>query len=176
MFDHMSIQTLRSRIISLLASKTGLWLLGIGALLFWVWSDSWCPTLYWTVMAAFEYAVVAYLMRVGAGFGHATYDEFRNNGALRAFYLAVSGLFLLALGFFFISISLKPGSPLYIFTLRRGRGACVVILGSILYGFFAARRNNTPHAYKSPEPTAVGAVRSAVAVHVASRRWLSFFR
>ena len=29
---------------------------------------------------------------------------------------------------------------------------------------------------KSPEPTAFGAVRSAVAVHVASRRWLSFFR
>src|ERR1017187_2781458 len=26
------------------------------------------------------------------------------------------------------------------------------------------------------EPTAVGAVRSAIAVHVASRRWLSFFR
>jgi hypothetical protein len=29
---------------------------------------------------------------------------------------------------------------------------------------------------KSPEPTAVGAVSSAVAVRVASRRWLSFFR
>jgi hypothetical protein len=29
---------------------------------------------------------------------------------------------------------------------------------------------------KSPEPTAVGAVRSAFAVHVASRRWLSFHR
>jgi len=29
---------------------------------------------------------------------------------------------------------------------------------------------------KSPEPTAVGAVSSAVAVHVASRRWLSFLR
>jgi hypothetical protein len=29
---------------------------------------------------------------------------------------------------------------------------------------------------KSPEPTAVGAVRSAIAVHVASRRWLSFLR
>ena len=27
---------------------------------------------------------------------------------------------------------------------------------------------------KSPEPTAVGAVRSAIAVHAASRRWLSF--
>jgi hypothetical protein len=29
---------------------------------------------------------------------------------------------------------------------------------------------------KSPEPTAVGAGSSAVAVHVASRRWLSFLR
>jgi hypothetical protein len=29
---------------------------------------------------------------------------------------------------------------------------------------------------QSPEPTAVGAVSSAIAVHVASRRWLSFFR
>jgi hypothetical protein len=29
---------------------------------------------------------------------------------------------------------------------------------------------------KSPEPTAVGACRSAIAVHVASRRWLSFLR
>ena len=29
---------------------------------------------------------------------------------------------------------------------------------------------------KSPEPTAVGACRSAIAVHVASRRWLSFCR
>jgi hypothetical protein len=29
---------------------------------------------------------------------------------------------------------------------------------------------------KSPEPTAVGASSSAVAVHAARRRWLSFFR
>jgi hypothetical protein len=29
---------------------------------------------------------------------------------------------------------------------------------------------------KSPEPTADGVVSSAIAVHVASRRWLSFFR
>ena len=29
---------------------------------------------------------------------------------------------------------------------------------------------------QSPEPTAVGAVGSAVAVHAASWRWLSFFR
>jgi hypothetical protein len=29
---------------------------------------------------------------------------------------------------------------------------------------------------KSPEPTAVGAASSAIAAHVAGRRWLSFFR
>jgi hypothetical protein len=29
---------------------------------------------------------------------------------------------------------------------------------------------------QSPEPTAVGAVSSALAVHVASRRWLNFVR
>jgi hypothetical protein len=34
----------------------------------------------------------------------------------------------------------------------------------------------TTQPNKSPEPTAVGAGSSAVAVHVASRRWLSFFR
>jgi len=39
---------------------------------------------------------------------------------------------------------------------------------------FLMRRDHTPN--KSPEPTAVGAVSSAVAVHATSRRWLSFFR
>jgi hypothetical protein len=29
---------------------------------------------------------------------------------------------------------------------------------------------------QSPEPTAVGAGSSAIAVHATSRRWLSFFR
>jgi hypothetical protein len=33
-----------------------------------------------------------------------------------------------------------------------------------------------PSPNQSPEPTAVGAVSSAVVVHAASRRWLSFFR
>jgi len=34
----------------------------------------------------------------------------------------------------------------------------------------------TPQPDKSPEPTAVGAVSSAIAVHATSRRWLSFLR
>jgi hypothetical protein len=33
-----------------------------------------------------------------------------------------------------------------------------------------------PWPNKTPEPTAVGVLSSAIAVHVASRRWLSFFR
>ena len=37
-------------------------------------------------------------------------------------------------------------------------------------------KKDDPVANKSPEPTAVGAVSSAVAVPVASRRWFSFFR
>ena len=40
--------------------------------------------------------------------------------------------------------------------------------------YFVFKRYMTPN--KSPEPTAVGAVSSAVAVHAAGRRWLSFFR
>ncbi len=35
---------------------------------------------------------------------------------------------------------------------------------------------STPPPNKSPEPTAVSAGRSAIAVHTASRRWLSFLR
>ena len=44
------------------------------------------------------------------------------------------------------------------------------ICGTLLICYRVTRPN------KSPEPTAVGAVSSAIAVHVASRRWLSFFR
>jgi hypothetical protein len=36
-------------------------------------------------------------------------------------------------------------------------------------------KNEFSHSL-SPEPTAVGAGSSAVAVHIASRRWFSFFR
>jgi hypothetical protein len=46
--------------------------------------------------------------------------------------------------------------------------------GAILLGLDFMEDNQSPN--KSPEPTAVGAGRSAIAVHVASRRWLSFLR
>ena len=68
----------------------------------------------------------------------------------------------------------------------------IIINGLLLFifvtNFLAARARAQQHSSiqaspvvavwsnKSPEPTAVGAVSSAVAVRVASRRWLSFFR
>jgi hypothetical protein len=45
---------------------------------------------------------------------------------------------------------------------------------SFAYWIGICMRDRVPN--KSPEPTAVGAVSSAVAVHAASRRWLSFLR
>ena len=51
---------------------------------------------------------------------------------------------------------------------------------SFVISFFLSRKtwlsSSTMQPNQSPEPTAVGAGRSAVAVHAASRRWLSFFR
>jgi hypothetical protein len=46
--------------------------------------------------------------------------------------------------------------------------------GFSLFHIFMSVHELLPN--KSPEPTAVGAGSSAIAVHAASRRWLSFFR
>jgi hypothetical protein len=45
-----------------------------------------------------------------------------------------------------------------------------------IYVFLVVVKQNNLPPNKSPEPTAVGAGRSAIAVHVARRRWLSFLR
>jgi hypothetical protein len=55
--------------------------------------------------------------------------------------------------------------------LRRNRNVWAAVSSELSHLQLESKMPN-----KSPEPTAVGAVRSAVAVHVASRRWLSFFR
>jgi len=46
----------------------------------------------------------------------------------------------------------------------------------ITFALYKSSREHPNSPNKSPEPTAVGAVSSAVAVPAASRRWLSFFR
>jgi hypothetical protein len=57
--------------------------------------------------------------------------------------------------------------------------ACIAVLLTIglmveYFRLFGMSVYQSPN--KSPEPTAVGAVSSAIAVHVAGRRWLSFLR
>jgi hypothetical protein len=55
--------------------------------------------------------------------------------------------------------------------------ASIVGFGLHIFVLFQVRRRlKKLMPNKSPEPTAVGAGSSAVAVHAASRRWLSFFR
>jgi hypothetical protein len=48
---------------------------------------------------------------------------------------------------------------------------CLLVLRACLVSYDTKMQPN-----KSPEPTAVGAVSSAIAVHATSRRWLSFLR
>ena len=69
-------------------------------------------------------------------------------------------------------MTFRSGSP-----SRSGRvgGSSVTIFRPHLT-FMSPMRQNPESPNNSPEPIAVGAVRSAVAVHVTSRRWLSFFR
>ncbi len=74
----------------------------------------------------------------------------------------------------------SSGEPLFSFCsiwLRRERHPLMSIAAPMIYFRhlrFGQMRVQSPN--KSPEPTAVGAVRSAIAVHVTSRRWLSFQR
>jgi len=66
-------------------------------------------------------------------------------------------------------VSTQPPHGAFLFCVRfRAR------FESFAYWIRICMRDRVPN--KSPEPTAVGAVSSAVAVHVASRRWLSFLR
>jgi hypothetical protein len=63
---------------------------------------------------------------------------------------------------YFVVVGLVAGLPLFIFSV----GICI---------YMKERQLDRP-PNKSPEPTAVGAVSSAVAVYVANRRWLNFLR
>lgn len=117
------------------------WVLGICAFFGFVWIDSVSHEAYWTGWAAIEYAVVAGLICTASGFGRSIYDDGSANGVFSAIRWLVCGLFLLAIGFYFVSICMKPGFPLHLFSLRHGRGAFIAILCSAVYGFFAQRRD-----------------------------------
>jgi len=69
-----------------------------------------------------------------------------------------------------ISHFVSPISPVLLCCPDRRRGRYLAIMAST----FCQAMNDQPD--ESPEPTAFGACRSAVAVHVASRRWLTYLR
>ena len=73
------------------------------------------------------------------------------------------------LGPFFVR---HASSPLW---YREARLVLMTLPGMFWFVWLMRNRLRLP-PNKSPEPTAVGTDSSAVAVHVASRRWLSFFR
>ena len=70
---------------------------------------------------------------------------------------------------------IRPGSsldgPQVLIPLSLFSGHCILFIVLCVPYFDIESWPN-----KSPEPTAVGACSSAIAVHAASRRWLSFFR
>jgi hypothetical protein len=90
---------------------------------------------------AIEYAIVALLMGVAAGYGRMIHDDLHENGVFSAVRYVASGLVLTAFGLALVSISLKPGFPMYLLSVDRGRGSCIVMLCSAVYGYFAQKRD-----------------------------------
>jgi len=66
-------------------------------------------------------------MLVPRGFGYAIYDSLKE-GALTALGRALSGFIIVAFIFYFLSVCIKPGFPLYLISSPRGQGLAVVIL------------------------------------------------
>jgi len=119
------------------------WLLGIGAFVGFIWIGDIFPKIRAAGWSAIEYAVVAYSILAARGFGYAIYDQLKE-GALKALGFALSGFIIVAFIFYFLSVCIKPGFPLYLISSPRGQGAFIVILCSATYGFLSARRQAAP--------------------------------
>jgi hypothetical protein len=117
------------------------WLLGIVGFFAFLHFGDIFPEFREAGWSAIEYAVVALLMALAAGIGRAIYDVVHEDGAFSAVGLAAAFLFLIFGGFWLVSISIKPGFPMYLLNLDKGRGACIVILCSTVYGYFAQKRD-----------------------------------
>jgi len=88
----------------------------------------------------------------------------------RPIVIAITALHLIAAPVFYV-MDTTVGMPLWWRVMDFGS---FLVGGGLLLAFWLWPSKPSPN--QSPEPTAVGAVRSAVAVHIASRRWLSCFR
>ena len=92
-------------------------------------------------LSALEYLLVAGMMAVGARYARMIRHQLRKNGALAGIGFVIMGVFFFALGFAVLSVCIRPGLPLYLLSSNKGRGACVAILCSVVYGFFRRKRD-----------------------------------
>jgi len=106
------------------------------------------------ILAAIEYALIAFLMMAAAGFGRASYDELQQNGVFKALGLILSGCGFVAFGFFFLSVCIRPGSAWYLISRSRGQAACLILLSAGVYGFFSQRRDHLRNHCSSPKAEA----------------------
>ncbi len=142
------------------SKKWKLW--GIGAFVGFLWAEDVSPTFDRVgrpvILAAIEYALIAYLMRVAGGFGRASYDELQQGGVLKGLGLILSGCGFVAFGFYFLSVCIMPGSPWYLISRPRGQAAFLVLLSAGLYGFFSQRRDCLRNQGSSPRVDAGGMI------------------
>jgi hypothetical protein len=86
-------------------------------------------------------------------------------------FLGTGALYLVA------RFSFGKGSALEMFFAPHFIALMILMMQPVLErAHEKARQLQEQRPNKSPEPTAVGACRSAIAVHAVSRRWLSFLR
>ena len=114
--------------------------------------------------------VVGYIDYEGTGIGLLLISRYfaRQKAAFQAVAFSVAGVLVLV-GLALLSLE----STFHVRGVIQ-RVTEVTQFTGVFFVCYLLSRKMTPN--KSPEPTAVGAVRSAIAVHAASRRWLSFFR
>lgn len=122
-------------------NKYAIWLLvGVCAYFLFLWVSDVFPLFHAVAIFAIEYLLVAYLIRVCAGYGCMLYERWEKHGILSTIGYAIIGLFFMTLGFLVMSVCLKPGVPLHLFKSHRGQGVCIILICSAVYGFFAERR------------------------------------
>ncbi len=114
--------------------------------------------------------VVGFIDYEGTGIGFLLISRYfaRQKAAVQAVAFSVAGVLVL------VGLALLSLEATYHFRGVIQRVTEVIQFTGVFFVCYLLSRKMTPN--KSPEPTAVGAVSSAVAVHAASRRWLSFFR
>jgi hypothetical protein len=85
--------------------------------------------------------LVVVFVLIANGLGRALRAEFHSKGSVSALKLCATGITLLVFASFFLSIVIKPNHSLFLIQQRRGQAAIAIVICSVIYGFFLAKRN-----------------------------------